>query len=527
MSWDAETDVLVIGFGGAGASAAIEAADSGARVVAVDRFFGGGATALSGGVVYAGGGTRPQREAGIEDSVDAMFAYLKEEAQGVVSDTLLRDFCEKSSGNLDWLASHGAEYEGSLCPFKTSYPTDDYLLYYSGNEQFPPYSDAAAPAPRGHRTKAKGLASGKVLFGHLAEAARARGVRLVPQTRAERLVVEDGRVVGAEVRQLTGAAARAHRALSLALGKGNNYAPDATGPLNKAVERLERGGRLVRVRARRGVVVTAGGFVFNRDMLAAHAPDFLPGQALGTIGDDGSGIRLGEGAGGASAHLDRVSAWRFYSPPVTLGRGLLVDRKGQRVCNELLYGAAVGERIVSAHEGQAYLLVDKAVLDRAWKEMGTQTVFFQKAQMGYLFTVGHKKGRTAVEATAGFGVDPVGLARTLDTYNAAARAGTPDPLGKPAAYVQALDHGPYYAFDCSLDTSMFYPMPMITLGGLRVHDTSGRVLREDGTEIEGLYAAGRSAVGVCSHAYVSGLSIADAVYSGRRAGEHAAAQKGR
>ena len=58
ISWDREVDVLVVGFGGAGASAAIEAASEGVEVMAVDRFGGGGATAISGGVVYGGGGSR-------------------------------------------------------------------------------------------------------------------------------------------------------------------------------------------------------------------------------------------------------------------------------------------------------------------------------------------------------------------------------------------------------------------------------------------------------------------------------------
>ena len=61
-----------------------------------------------------------------------------------------------------------------------------------------------------------------------------------------------------------------------------------------------------------------------------------------------------------------------------------------------------------------------------------------------------------------------------------------------------------------------------TLGGLRVDEESGLVQREDGTLVPGLYAAGRSAVGICSNSYVSGLSLADCVFSGRRAGAHAA-----
>ena len=63
---------------------------------------------------------------------------------------------------------------------------------------------------------------------------------------------------------------------------------------------------------------------------------------------------------------------------------------------------------------------------------------------------------------------------------------------------------------------------MLTLGGLTVAEDTGQVLREDGSIVGGLYAAGRTAVGLCSNSYVSGLSLADCVFSGRRAGKHAA-----
>ena len=69
---------------------------------------------------------------------------------------------------------------------------------------------------------------------------------------------------------------------------------------------------------------------------------------------------------------------------------------------------------------------------------------------------------------------------------------------------------------------MWCPAPVLTLGGLVVDHGTGQVLRQDGTAVAGLYAAGRSAVGLCSRSYVSGLSIADCVFSGRRAGHHAA-----
>jgi 3-oxo-5alpha-steroid 4-dehydrogenase len=68
------------------------------------------------------------------------------------------------------------------------------------------------------------------------------------------------------------------------------------------------------------------------------------------------------------------------------------------------------------------------------------------------------------------------------------------------------------------------PVPVLTLGGLVVAESTGQVRRSGGGGgVPGLYAAGRTAVGLCSRSYVSGLSLADCVFSGRRAGRHAAA----
>lgn len=143
--WDDETDVAVVGFGGAGACAAIEAAEAGVEVHVIDRFTGGGATAISGGVVYAGGGTEIQAEADVEDTVDDMFAYLREEVGDAVSEATLRRFCEQSASGVDWLRARGVPFRATLCPVKTSYPSDDYHLYYSGNESFAPYREVATP----------------------------------------------------------------------------------------------------------------------------------------------------------------------------------------------------------------------------------------------------------------------------------------------------------------------------------------------------------------------------------------------
>ena len=106
-------------------------------------------------------------------------------------------------------------------------------------------------------------------------------------------------------------------------------------------------------------------------------------------------------------------------------------------------------------------------------------------------------------------------------------AGVADPAGKPADLVRPQDQPPYSMIDYSIRPRLLNPAPVLTLGGLVVDHGTGQVLRPDGTAVPGLYAAGRSAVGLCSRSYVSGLSIADCVFSGRRAGRHAAVASSR
>jgi 3-oxo-5alpha-steroid 4-dehydrogenase len=522
--WDVEADVVVVGFGAAGACAALEAASAGCSVLVLDRFVGGGASALSGGVVYAGGGTPQQRAAGVTDSPEAMFAYLSTEVGDVVPPATLREFCRGSVDMLAWLEDHGVPFEGSLCPDKTSYPTNRHYLYYSGSELSA--ADVAPPAPRGHRTRGRGT-SGGLLYARLAAAVRGAGTRVLTQTAARQVITgPNGGVTGVECLSLRGAPAwvgLSHRILHRWSVKPYLYVPKAGRVLHRPVDWLERRyARPLRVRAARGVVVAAGGFAANRQMMRSHAPTARGGLPLATPGDDGSGIGLGTEAGGATAFLDRISVWRFLSPPPALLTGILVDRAGQRICDESRYGAGIGDAIVR-HGGQAWLLVDRATMAEARRQVRRSTLWFQRLQAWYLLTFGAAAAPTVAGVAARAGVDQDGLAATLAACNAAARdLAARDPAGKPRDLLRAQDQPPYSLIDCSVRPRLFYPAPVLTLGGLVVAPESGQVLRADGSPVEGLYAAGRSAAGLCSRSYVSGLSLADCVFSGRRAGRQAA-----
>ncbi|WP_246097803.1 FAD-binding protein [Rhodococcus spelaei] len=526
MGWDLSADVVVVGVGVAGASAALEALAAGADVIALDRFAGGGASTISGGIVYAGGGTRIQRDAGIEDTPDAMYAYLSREVGDAVRPATLRRFCDESPAMIEWLAGHGVPFEGSLCPYKTSYPTDRHYLYFSGSEAAGGFRDVAAPAPRGHRAKGKGT-SGKKLYRPLIDSALANGLRLEQQTRAVRLLTDDdGAVIGVECMSLRAAPKRVrarHARLSALSAKPGIYYPPMRKVLQKQVERLEATyARPIRIQARSGVILSAGGFIANRDMVAQHGPRYRGGLALGTAGDDGSGIFMGTDVGAATDKLSNISAWRFIVPPSAFLGSLLVNRKGDRMVDESRYGAALGHAMIAEHEGKGWLVADADLVAQARAQLGSQTNWFQRIQSETMMRIDRTTGATLEELADKVGIDPVGLVATVAAHNEAIAAGTPDPMGKPDDFRRTVGAGPYSLFDVSLKKSLTNPLPMLTLGGLVVDEESGVVQTADGAAIDGLYAAGRTAVGICSNSYVSGLSLADCVFSGRRAAAHAA-----
>ena len=523
--WDAEVDVIVVGFGGAGACAALEGAQNGASVLVLDRFHGGGATAASGGIIYAGGGTPYQKAAGFEDTPEEMYKYLKQEVGDVVADETLRRFCEGSPEMIRWLEEMGVPFEASLCPFKTSYPTDKYFLYFSGNENHTSYKANAKPAPRGHRARGTGM-SGLTLFHALEKAVRKQGIQVRCQTDVQRLVFgDDGSVIGVEGRAVPGPVShRLHGAISFINAKANTYDVILHGKwlnaMNGMISTLR--GKRFSARARKGVILCAGGFMFNCDMVRKHNPAFRGCLPLGTYGDDGAGIRLGESAGGATAKMDRMAPWRFYVPPEALMQGVLVDKEGQRICSEDLYGAKQGDYVV-AHGGKAYLIFDSKTYKEAVSHFGDQCAWFQKLTMIPTLLLMRKKASTIKQLAAKIKLPPEALEKTIAEYNALAKEGKPDPMGKTQKRFVPLDAPPFYAVDESLTTKMGIPTAAMTLGGLVVNEQTGQVMREDGSSIEGLYAAGRNAIGICSNGYfASGSSISDCVFSGRRAARHAA-----
>nr|WP_319527855.1 FAD-binding protein [Pseudomonas laurentiana] len=529
VKWDEQCDVLIIGWGAAGACAALEARANGADVLIADRFTGGGASAKSGGVVYAGGGTRYQQAAGFTDTPEAMFDYLKHETQGVVSDETLRRFCADSVANLDWLESHGAPYGHQMPPGgKTSYPADGYFLYYSGNELVPQHGGPLPPAPRGHRTVGKGQC-GAVLYAHLQAACLRAGVRPLLQSAAKRLVLDqEGRVIGAELWCLPPGSkqAKLHARWAARAERLQNFSPAYCDALRQRLSRLEREFAQPRlVRARNGVILSTGGFIFNRELIKQHAPKFRRNFKVGATGCDGSGLRLGLSVGGEGAALNRVSAWRFINPPYSWHKGIVVNSQGQRFCNEEVYGATLGQPLMEEQGGKAWLVLDAPLRKKAIREaLFGGYWWFQSVPALALMLLKVRKGKRLEQLATATGMQASTLRQSLQANNAAARGAAPDPFGKSPGGRQVLEQGPFYACDISV-TNPVFPLGALTLGGLRVDESSGAALDAQGQPIAGLYAAGRTALGIPSHLYISGLSLADCVFSGRRAGAAAAVNR--
>jgi 3-oxo-5alpha-steroid 4-dehydrogenase len=160
--WDRTADVVVVGFGIAGACAALEAHAAGADVLLTERASGGGGTsALSSGIFYLGGGTAVQKACGVNDDVDSMYRFLLASAQ--VSDTeLLRVFCERSVEHFDWLEAQGVPFERTYFRDKAMCPQSSEGLLSTGNEKVWPYREIAKPAARGHRVARAGDNAGSL-----------------------------------------------------------------------------------------------------------------------------------------------------------------------------------------------------------------------------------------------------------------------------------------------------------------------------------------------------------------------------
>jgi len=242
-----------------------------------------------------------------------------------------------------------------------------------------------------------------------------------------------------------------------------------------------------------GVILAAGGFTYNLRLLNKHLP--LYGRhyrsiiRMGSLGCDGSGIALGQTAGGATDHMGSLFSGRVLAPPKPLLNGN-PRQSGRRAVYQRgnlhgLSGKAIGEQ----SEGQAWLIIDRATYRRTILEaLGagwTSFRLFALPSLLNIFLGRTKKARTLEALARRAGIPADNLRQTVAAHNEAIASGAPDPTGKKTR--RATGKGPYRAIDMSIRGKFGFTM-MFTLGGLRVNEETGNVVREDGSIIAGLFA---------------------------------------
>ncbi|NLD52643.1 MAG: FAD-dependent oxidoreductase [Clostridiales bacterium] len=451
-------DVVVVGAGVAGLSAAIEAAEAGAKVVLLEKMAAvGGASITCGGEVLAAG-TQLQKDQGIEDTAEALGDLWVDAGEGKANEEYLRAIAKQNADTIEFMQKHGVVFMGVKTP--TSYPW-----------QYP---------MRNHQTE-EGSGAGFIL--PMEKSARDLGVDLRTDTKATKLIQEDGQVVGVVA---------------------------------------ENAGRTVTVKAP-SVVLATGGYGNNKELMDQYALPEIPnsgvrvgeanqGDGLIMARDAGAQI-VGSGAGIALA-LD-FSADYGIEP---YGRYLYVDSQGNRFMDESQYWFVRTRKLYDIG-GSFFLLTDKKDTHHDWEKL----VVDGKAS----------KGDTLADLAQAIGMDAAQLQKTVDTYNGWCASGVDGEFGKPAMNVDkyankegveafplltALDSAPFYAMKMGFNSlSGTFSGPKVTL--------QGEVLTAEDKVIPGLYAAGEVANGDLYYKQYpcSGSAIQLYCSMGRFAGQAAAA----
>jgi succinate dehydrogenase/fumarate reductase flavoprotein subunit len=475
QSWSDDVDVVVIGFGIAGGCAAVSAAAAGARVLVLERAaVAGGTTSLAGGHFYLGGGTAVQQATGHADSPEEMYKYLVAVSRQP-DHAKIRAYCDGSVEHFDWLEDLGFQFERSYFPGKAVIQPNTEGLMFTGNEKVWPFLEQAVPAPRGHKVPVPGDTGGaSMVIDLLLKRAASLGVQVRYETGVTELILNDS--------------------------GGSGEGTSVTGVMWK---RFSETGAI----KAKSAIIAAGGFVMNPNMVAKYTPKLAEKPfVLGNTYDDGLGIRLGESAGGATQHMDQIFITAPPYPPSILLTGIIVNKRGQRFVAEDSYHSRTSGSIMDQPDSAAFLIVDEAHLEHPKMPLVPLIDGWE----------------TVAEMEAALGIPEGNLAATLDRYNSCAARGEDPDFHKQPEFLAAQDKGPWGAFDMSLGKAMYAGF---TVGGLAT-SVDGEVLRDDGTVVAGLYAAGACASNIAQDGkgYASGTQLGEGSYFGRRAGAHAAAR---
>jgi 3-oxosteroid 1-dehydrogenase len=544
-------DVVVVGSGAAGMTAALAAAKQGLAVVVVEkapRF--GGSTARSGGGVWIPNNEALQA-AGVEDTPERAREYLAAIVGDVVPAERRDTFLDRGPEVVAFVQRH----------------TPLRLQWVPGYSDYHPEAPGGRP---GGRSCEPGMLDGKVLGEELANleppySALPRGVSLTQadyrwlslMARHPRGIA---RMVSLGLRWLKGRVTGKHllsmgQALAAGLRAGllTSEVPvwldtpllDLTtdGDVVTGVVVLRNGEETV-VPARLGVVLASGGFERNEEMRAKYQRAPIGTEwTVGAKANTGDGITAGLKLGAAVDLMD--DAWWGPTIPLTGGPWfalaersrpgcLLVDARGERFVNESAPYVEAVHAMYGEGEGPGEHIPAWLVFDQRYRNRYMFTGLGPRLPLpGRWFKAGvAAKAGTWEKLAERIEVPAAALAATVVRFNGFARAGVDedfhrgqsvydhyygDPRNRPNPSLGPLDKAPFYAVK-------IVPGDLGTKGGLRT-DVHARVLREDGSVIEGLYAAGNASAAVMGHTYAGpGATIGPAMVFGYVAAEHLAAK---
>lgn len=405
-----DVDVVVVGAGAAGLSAAITAQEAGANVLLLEKGgITGGSTVRSGGKILAAG-TPWQEKQGYTDNADMMYEYLMSfDRDGIMSEALVRTFCDHSAENLRWLEDRGVQVQDVEFIHSALTPWRVHNTLGGGGQTSGHGGQITAPLTNLYEGN-----SGRILYN----------------CRAEALMTDEaGTVVG--------------------------------------VKATMNDGTPVTVNAK-GVILATGGYAKNEEMLDKYE-DFLPNNLYGTVPNTcvGDGLTMAVAVG--AKNFDAPGLQLVYVSydcycGINEESGLIVSEDGLRVVDEYTYQSHVAQALADADSTCAFYI--------AAKKDGMAVEPYPMIQWGV--TMDHVPHASTIGELAGLiGVDAAALEATVARYNELCAKGEDEDFGKPAQYMIPVEGDEYYAFRMTPGTSVTFGGLEIDVNG-RVLDTQNQ-----------------------------------------------------